>query len=180
MHTLIVGNEDTARHSFLEKLLEKSGVSAPIGGFRTTMSEEDSEGNARIHIHPLKGSLEFCDDNMVGLCKNRRSTAYPEVFDRFSYLLENMPEEGVILMDGLGPMEGEAPRFREAVLKALDGEVPILASVRDKDTEFLRAVRNHPKARCFIMGSDDDMLFNEVLEFFEKQIFSAAPSKERD
>lgn len=180
MHTLIVGNEEKARHLFLERLIEKSGIPEPVCGFRTTMSDADAEGNSKIHIHALLGKMTFSDVNLVGICRDRRATVYPEVFDRFSFLLEKPPDGGIVLMDGIGPMEGEAPRFREAVLKALDGDTPVLASVRDKDTGFLRSVRNHPKARCFFMGSDDEKMFNEALEFFAKHIGKAAPSKEKD
>ena len=176
MHTLIAGSEDKDRHEFLERLLERSGVTVPLCGFRTTMSAEDLEGNAKIHIHPISGDMKFLEENLVGLCKNRHSEVYPEVFEKYLYLLENPPRGGLVVMDGIGPMEGAAPRFRESVLKALDGDIPVLATVRDKDTEFLLAVRKHPKVRCFVLGGDDEKLFLEALEFFAPRITNAAPS----
>jgi nucleoside-triphosphatase THEP1 len=48
-------------------------------------------------------------------------------------------------MDELGFMELGAPVFRAAVLRALDGEVPVIGVIRLERNPFLDAVRNHPK-----------------------------------
>ena len=50
-------------------------------------------------------------------------------------------------MDELGPAESGAKKFCEAVLAALDGDLPILGVLQKADTEFLRAVAGHPRVR---------------------------------
>jgi nucleoside-triphosphatase len=50
-------------------------------------------------------------------------------------------------MDELGPAESGAKKFCEAVLAALDGDLPVLGVLQKADTEFLRAVAGHPRVR---------------------------------
>lgn len=53
----------------------------------------------------------------------------------------------VLLMDELGPAESGAKKICEAVLAALDGDLPVLGVLQKADTEFLRAVAGHPRVR---------------------------------
>lgn len=175
MHTLIVGNQDTKRSAFADRLLRESHGGLPVCGFQTTMGEADADGVARIYIHGAVGPRRYSEVNLVGLCQRQRATAYLDVFENHAYLLENVPSDGIILMDELGPMEEDAPRFSSAVLACLDGDTPVLAAVRDKDTPFLQRVRRHPKARCFVMGGDDEALFAEALAFFRAQLPGGGP-----
>ena len=51
-----------------------------------------------------------------------------------------------------------------AVLCALDGETPVLAAVKPKDTPFLRAVRGHENAELvFIDEQNRDALLEKLL-----------------
>lgn len=170
MHTLIVGNQGTKRRDFVKKLLDSSGTEKAIFGYRTTMQPPNADGNMEIHIHPISSEPICSAENLVGSCKHRHATAFPEAFDSFSYLLEGIPEDGLIVIDEIGPMEEDAHQLTAAVLHCLDGDVPVLASVRDKETAYLQAVRNHPNAKCFFLGQDDEALFSEALEFFMAQL----------
>lgn len=170
MHTLIAGNQDTQRSAFVDRLLQESNIELPIYGFRTTFGAADSDGVSPIHIHSTTGPRLYSGENLVGFCREQRATAFLEVFENHAYLLESVHPGGIILMDELGPMEGKATRFRSAVFACLDGDIPVLASVRDKDTPFLNSVRQHPKARCFLMGGDEAALFTEALTFFKAQL----------
>ena len=71
----------------------------------------------------------------------------------------------VVLMDELGFMESNAHAFRRAVLETLDGEVPVLAAVKDRrDVEFLRQVCDHPRAQVFHIDlANREELFRTLL-----------------
>lgn len=54
--------------------------------------------------------------------------------------------------------------FQSAVLCALDGDTPVLAAVKPKDTPFLRAVRGHENAELvFIDEQNRDALLEKLL-----------------
>jgi nucleoside-triphosphatase THEP1 len=57
------------------------------------------------------------------------------------------PRAKIIVMDELGFMELPARAFTEAVMRALDGEVPVLGVLRKDSNPFLDAVGTHPKVR---------------------------------
>ena len=79
-------------------------------------------------------------------------------------LIESAPKGGIILMDELGFLENDARVFQSAVLCALDGDTPVLAAVKPKDTPFLRAVRGHENAELvFIDEQNRDALLEKLL-----------------
>jgi hypothetical protein len=170
-HTLIVGSSDTDRSGFLAELLKQAAPGIPVYGYHSVKEPPDESGNAPIYLYPVPGERVQSQENLLGWCRNRQATTRPEVFDRFARLLENAPGHGVILMDELGPMETRSPGFCGAVMKCLDGDTPVLAAVRDLDTDFLNAVRAHPKARCFFLEPGNPAaVFQTALDFFRKQI----------
>ena len=68
-------------------------------------------------------------------------------------------------------MESKEKAFCDAVLERLDGDIPILAAVKDKEIPFLNQVRNHPNCKCFFITEENrDKLVDEVLEFMKNQI----------
>lgn len=174
MHTLIVGNQDTARRAFLNRVLEETDTILPRYGFCTKMEGAGIESPAPIYIHQICGERRYTEENLVGYCYQHRATVFADAFETHAFLLENVPDKGIIVMDEIGPMEGDTECFRSAIMRCFDGEAPIIASVRDKDTPFLNAVRNHRNSRCFVMDENDEELFAAVLRFFEEQLKGAA------
>ena len=88
------------------------------------------------------------------------------VFDALGvrYLAAARPG-GLIVMDELGFMEAEAEAFKQAVLHALDGDIPVLAAVKDRrDVPFLNAVSSEPKAALYTVTLENrEALFAELL-----------------
>lgn len=170
MHILIVGSDSAGKSRLIRRLLEE--VPLPVNGFLTEKEDPASAGGAQhVYIHGTSGKHAFTRDNLVGTCTNRRSTRFPEAFDRAVPLLRDIPAGSIVLMDELGTMESDARYFCAAVLKCLDGENLVIAAVRDKKTPFLDAVRAHPRARCFFVTPEGvDALFPEVKAFLDEQL----------
>jgi len=93
---------------------------------------------------------------------------YKEAFDSFApRLWESVPQGAVILMDEIGFMEASSEAFCNGIFHLLDGDIPVIAAVKDKDTPFLQAVRNHPKATCYHLTEDNrEALFQQILANF--------------
>lgn len=171
MHTLIIGNNETNRADFIDRLLVGLELCPKLYGYRSTKEAADESGNTPIYIYPASGERCQTQDNLLGWCKNKQSTTDLESFERHAYLIDDARPDGLLIMDEIGPMESRASRFSNAVLAALDGVVPILASVRDIDIPFLEAVRSHSKARCFFLTRENaEALFPEALAHLRAQL----------
>ena len=171
MHILIVGNSDINRAGFVDALLARLTPRPTLYGYRSTKEAEGPDGQAPIYIYPAQGPRQQSRQNLLGWCRARKAQVRPEAFAENAFLIEDAKPGGLLVMDEIGPMESRSPRFCDAVLAALDGDVPILATVRDHDIPFLRQVRSHPKARCFPLTNETaEALLPQVLEELRRQL----------
>ena len=175
IHTLIVGEQGVGKSTLLHRVLDTLQLS--VCGFETCkedgLAEEDN--GTPLYIYEAGQPRVQSRDNLVGYCKDKKPVALVDGFDRFASKLQAMRgmNADVILMDEIGVMESKSPRFCQAILDHLDGEVPILASVKYKDRPFLQQVRNHPKCRCFAVTPENrDELYQKVLAFVQEQLAS--------
>ena len=59
-------------------------------------------------------------------------------------LREAMNRKGVIVIDEIGRMELFSERFRSELMRALDSDRPVLATIQQKRDPFLDAIRSRP------------------------------------
>ncbi len=164
MHSFLVGSPGVGKSTLIRRILEDRAL--PVFGFLTRKEKDEWDpalGNP-IYIYPADGPYIRSRENLVGHCKDHRPVVYRESFDRFApRLWEPVPQGAVILMDEIGFMETSSEAFCEAIFRLLDGDIPVLAAVKDKDIPFLRAVRNHPKAQCYYLTKDNrEAIFQQV------------------
>lgn len=116
--------------------------------------------------------MALFQENLLGYCKNQKTQRISDVFNRYAdKLLQPVPEGTILCFDEIGFMESKEKAFCDAVLERLDGDIPILAAVKDKEIPFLNQVRNHPNCKCFFITEENrDKLVDEVLEFMKNQI----------
>ena len=149
LHVLICGDIGVGKSTLIEKLLHAENR-RPICGFITKKTPEDENGVSKVYIHPANAvKRQHTAENLIGTCTASHSHGNPAVFDAVGTGLLHAPPEGLLLMDELGFMENKALVFCMRVLQALEGKVPVLAAVKNRETPFLKAVREHPNARLF-------------------------------
>lgn len=164
-HILIVGYKHVGKSTLINRVLEKTD--RPLYGFRT--KKEDSlrteELGSPVYLYDLSKPKKQGEENLLGYCKNSHSTTNIDTFNRFASILDqNIPKNGLILMDEIGFMESKAETFCQAILRRLDGDIPVIAAVKDKENPFLDQVRNHPNCKCFYINKENrDQLYEEVL-----------------
>ena len=61
----------------------------------------------------------------------------------------------MLVMDELGPHEEQAAAFRQAVLRALDGDAPIIGVLQQAESAFLRQVAAHPNVRVITVTEEN-------------------------
>ena len=165
-HLLICGERGAGKSTLIRRLLALS--TRPLGGFVTLrLKTADENGFYPIYLYDAalpEGERCNTKENLAAACDSRSSVRHSEVFDTLgTRCIRSAPENGLILMDELGFLESGAHVFQRAVLDALDGEQPVLAAVKPKDTDFLRAVRGHENAELvFIDETNRDALYDAL------------------
>ncbi|NLM05595.1 MAG: hypothetical protein GX219_01555 [Tissierellia bacterium] len=175
-HALIVGPRLVGKTTLINKVLEE--LDLPAYGFQTkkeaSLTNEKKE--APTYIYELGKPKSQSKENLVGYCNPMKgSTTISGVFNNFApKIMEPISGAGIILFDEIGFMEAKEEKFCKAILSRLDGDIPVIAAVKDKaGYEFLEKIKNHPKCRCFYITEENrDELFSEVLNFLLKQIKS--------
>lgn len=172
MHALIVGPRGVGKSTLIRRVLQD--LDCPLFGFETKKENTltDAVEGDPIYIYDAGAEHRQTAENLVGYCKNNHATAMVDAFERYaSKLTQPVPKGAIIKMDEIGFMEAKAPQFCAAIINLLNGDVPVLAAVKDKEIPFLEQVRSHPKAKCFYITEENrDVLYQEVLDFMKKQI----------
>lgn len=114
-----------------------------VGGFRTIRT--DSVFDGRFSVHLVRPGGEPLEENLLFFCPPSRDDA--ALAARFEELgcaaLADTDGCDLLLMDELGPTEARAEAFQQAVLKALDGEIPIIGVLQKAELEFLDRIAAH-------------------------------------
>ena len=170
MHCLIVAPPGIGKSTLIRRVLQE--VDRPAFGYLTRKEKDmwDEELGHPIYIYAVGEISERSQENLVGHCKDRRPVVYGEAFDRFApRLAEPIPTGGVVVMDEIGFMESASPAFCGEILRLLDGDIPVIAAVKDKETKFLDRIRTHPKARCFYLTPENrEEIYRAVLNELQK------------
>ena len=131
-HIFLTGDKGVGKSTLVRCLLAEG--SWRLGGFFTVKRE------GKVYL--LRPGETPCPENFLFCCGK---AADPARFDALGCTALSVPCD-VILMDELGPHESDAPAFQNAVLRALDGNIPILGVLQKADTPFLHQVAAHPQA----------------------------------
>ncbi len=172
IHTLIVGPRGCGASALIQDILKELG--RPVAGFITkkeTALAEEVNGEP-VYLYEPGKPRDRSEENLMGYCKQRRFRTIPGAFDRYAArITAPVSRDSIFLMDELGFMESQEETFCKAILERLEGESPVIASVKDKDFPFLNAVRAHPKCKCFHLTQDNrEQVTQEVLEHIRSQI----------
>lgn len=162
-HIVLCGRRHVGKTTMTERLLKE--IRVPVYGFRTKTMVTDTDGTHHIYMYPADRCDGHMDDeNHVGDCNTVTRTVNLSVFDGLGVrLLRAARPDGIILMDEIGFMETGSERFCDEVLKALDGDIPVLAVTKDTDlgAAFLDRVRKHENAEFYMLTREN---FDEVYE----------------
>ena len=161
-HILICGEVGVGKSTLISRLIESTG--RPVSGFCTKRTDMTG-GRRGVYMFSPRNRDESV---LLARCENGSWTVDTEAFDSFgTELLSRVKKGDVIVMDELGFMEENAEKFKARVLELLDGDITIIAAVklRDHNSPFLKAVKEHPNADIFCITEENrDGLLRELLQ----------------
>lgn len=171
-HILITGDRGIGKSTLVNRLLQDCQI--PLYGYRTKNVLCENGGSCGVYIYSIRdqefvNTQENCVASAVADPNHKGMIPHTHMFDTLGvqYLSEAKPD-GLIVMDELGFLETNAVEFQRAVLERLDGDIPVLAVVRmNKNTDFLNAVRVHPKAELYTVTKENrDELYERLKDRF--------------
>ena len=78
-------------------------------------------------------------------------------------------ECAVIIIDEIGKMELFSPRFREAVLKAMESGKKVLGTIMLNPSPFADQIKKHPQVRLIrVSRANHDQVFTEIMRWLQQ------------
>ncbi len=165
---LLTGSPGTGKTTVIRQAIAKSKTKA--GGFYT---EEIKSGGTRqgFRIVTLDGQgaiLAHVDSHS----RYRVSKYGVDVqnLDNVGVAAINqaIEESDLIVIDEIGKMELFSPRFREAVLKAIDSSKKVLGTIMLSPHPFADNIKRHPKVKVVqLTRADHNEVLREILDWLK-------------
>ena len=170
---LVTGDINIGKSTLINQVIEK--LDLKVNGFRTLPYYIDKKriGFYIEDIHdPLKTSKDRQKEQMIGeIIGYKKVKPFDQTFNTtgVKVLEESLNQNGIILMDELGIIESNSLPFQQMVMACLDSDKLVICSIRDDQSQFLDAVRNHEKSILFSINEKNrDEIFESVMEFMIK------------
>lgn len=155
MKILLCGDINSGKSTLIRRLVSDIGK-APRG-YITVRMPEDESGVSHVYLYDISSPPERIEDAQTimeihGNNYDRR----PEYMSSIAApILEGIPAGSLVVLDEIGTLEEHEERFKKAVMNILSGPYDVLASVKAKNTDFLRAVRRHPDCELYIITPEN-------------------------
>ena len=189
LHVVLCAPKKTGKTTLIRRIIQEAeapaiGSPMPVYGFLTRRSA-DSGGIHRIYMFPA--GLGQTDDipadaRYLGSTCGRVRDVCSETFESYgTALIRSARPGGLLIMDEIGHMEKDAPLFLRTIFEALDGDIPILASVRYTASgsefsdpanqagsiDYLDRIKHHPRVRLYMLtGENREGVYTEVRNHF--------------
>jgi len=165
---LLTGSPGTGKTTVIRQAVDRSKAKA--GGFYT---EEIRTGGARqgFRIVTLDGhDVTLSHVDFPGRYKVSKYGVNVHNLDNVGVAAINraIEESDLIVIDEIGKMELFSPRFREAVLKAVDSGKKVLGTVMLSPNSFADGIKRHPDVKVIeLTRANHDQVLTEILDWMK-------------
>ena len=156
-HVLICGKKQTGKTTLIERVMQE--VNVPVYGYSTKIFRDNADGISRVYMYPASSkNRRRGTDNYIGSTRDKVLDVRSETFELLgTELIRSARPDGILVMDEIGFMENGALDFRKAVTEAFDGDIHILASIKDtdKNIDHIENIRNHPNSELIMLTEEN-------------------------
>ena len=184
-HIVLCAPKQTGKTTLIERIMQETKAPAaeppiPVYGFQTKRIA-GSDGINRIYMFPADhvriDSLPSDTCYLGSTCGHVRDVCTATFETYGTALIRSARPGGLIIMDEIGHMEKDARLFLQAIFDALDGDIPILASVRyttadqafsdstaqSGSADYLERIKHHPRVRLYMLSEENrDAVYGEI------------------
>jgi len=165
---LLTGRPRVGKSTLIHRVVEKLRAEGcnQIGGFYT-LEELRNHERVGFSISTLEGKSGRLAE--VGLESRHRLGRYGIDLESFEAIALSALEKairpgGIIIIDEIGFMELKSPRFRELVIRALDSNALVLATIMKSKSDFGDAIKARPDVELLTVTAENrDRLAAEIL-----------------
>lgn len=141
-HVFLTGEKGVGKSTLLKKILRR--YNGHTGGFFTVRTNAFLLGKSTVHLFRADEEPVPGGDNLLFVC-GKADIRTPERFELLGCrALDGCSGCSLIVMDELGPHEAQAALFRQAVLRCLDGGVPVLGVLQAPAGAFWPDITGRP------------------------------------
>jgi len=147
MHIFLTGEKQVGKTTAIRNFLTTNGLTAD--GFVTYWEPGGADDAARtLYLAPYDAESRNEKRYIVAFDRGKGLVFSDETLRMFdiygSEILAGSGRCDYIVMDELGFLETKALIFRQAVMRHISGDVPVLGVLKASKTEFLNVIRAHP------------------------------------
>jgi nucleoside-triphosphatase len=163
---LLTGSPGTGKTTVIRQAIAGSKVKA--GGFYT---EEIRSGGTRQGFRII--TLDGRDATLAHVDSHSRYRVSKYGVDvqnldnvGVAAIIRAIDESDLIVIDEIGKMELFSPRFREAVLKAIDSGKKVLGTIMLSPHPFADDIKRHPEVKVIqLTRADHEQVLREILDW---------------
>lgn len=170
---MITGDINIGKSTLINQVIDELDIE--INGFRT-LPYFVGERRVGFYIEDVHDSIENFKDRqkeqIIGeIIGYKKLKPFNQIFNSIGVkiLKESLNNDGIILMDELGIIESNAFPFQKMVMECLDSDKLIVCSIRDDQSKFLDAVREHKDSLLFSIDEENRAeIYKSVMEVMVK------------
>ena len=172
-HIVLCAPKKTGKTTLIERIMQEAMAPAaappiPVYGFQTKRAA-GSDGVNRIYMFPAglsQNNKGHPDARYLGSTCGHVRDVCTETFETYgTALIRSARPDGLLIMDEIGHLEKDARLFLQAVFDALNGDIPVLASVRytADPIDYLERIKHHPQVRLYMLAEENrDAVYAEI------------------
>lgn len=164
---MLTGKIGVGKTTLLYRLLSIIHHDKKIYGFCT---EKSTAGDkhcdiGQVYIYPAASIKIKSQINCVAeLTGNKKFTVHTEIFETIGVqLLSDIPKGSIIIMDEIGFLESNAPKFSSKIKEIINDDYTVLGIIKPIKTPLLDYIRSSPNINMFtITQANRDIVFEKI------------------